>query len=382
MEKDRSRLDKILGTTGDFPERLIRTINSIHSSLPAPEPGDRSVLKQTQDIVTSQEHIVTTMAGVLENLAGHYDNMAGALKDTEAGEAFSEEELQVMNRDTEELSTIMAELEGNLLSIDGYHKQLVTHKDDLQKDLDHLSSVVYDLDELAKIMDDMLVEQDNVDVEAGEQLNVLHHHLTVLDELHAHYVSYRMAFNKLILEMARRRQYREAAENIVRGMMRQLESMTEEETHVRAHFNAEYGSHLPDDLCLCISDPPTRWEVAPLDGTSPEVLPEIDRDIIAEASERVGYSEGPPGAESLTVEIPFASPKHAAIARQVIEVDAELQPQAVQRTLCVQDDKLIATFRTLTVRLARLTLNAFLENVDLVVRTIEHFGKDAEERTK
>jgi hypothetical protein len=35
-----------------------------------------------------------------------------------------------------------------------------------------------------------------------------------------------MAFNKLILEIARRRQYREAAENIVRGMMRQLDSMT------------------------------------------------------------------------------------------------------------------------------------------------------------
>jgi len=40
-----------------------------------------------------------------------------------------------------------------------------------------------------------------------------------------------------------------------------------------------------------------------------------------------------------------------------------------------------STFNTLTVRLARLTLNAFLENVDLVVRTIEHFGEDAEKRT-
>jgi len=36
-----------------------------------------------------------------------------------------------------------------------------------------------------------------------------------------------MAFNKLILEIGRRRQYREAAENIVKGMMKQLESMTE-----------------------------------------------------------------------------------------------------------------------------------------------------------
>jgi len=78
---------------------------------------------------------------------------------------------------------------------------------------------------------------------------------------------------------------------------------------------------------------------------------------------------------TINVEIPFASSKHASIAKQVIEVDAELQAHAVKRELSVQDDKLIATFHTLTVRLARLTLNAFLENVDLVVRTIEEFGE-------
>jgi len=82
-----------------------------------------------------------------------------------------------------------------------------------------------------------------------------------------------------------------------------------------------------------------------------------------------------------SVEIPFASPKHASIAKQAIEVDAELSPQAVKRELSVQDNKLIATFHTLTVRLARLTLNAFLENVDLVVRTINQFGAEAEKRS-
>ena len=96
------------------------------------------------------------------------------------------------------------------------------------------------------------------------------------------------------------------------------------------------------------------------------------------------------------MEIPFASSKHAAIAKQAIEVDAILQPHAVKRELLVQDEKLIGyvkilqyikvslycilllyrTFRTLTVRLARLELNGFLENVDLIARTIENFAPD------
>jgi len=61
-----------------------------------------------------------------------------------------------------------------------------------------------------------------------------------------------------------------------------------------------------------------------------------------------------------------------------IDVDRELQPQAVKRELSVDGNKLVAKFDTLTVRLARLTVNAFLENVDLVVRTLETFGEDAE----
>jgi len=80
----------------------------------------------------------------------------------------------------------------------------------------------------------------------------------------------------------------------------------------------------------------------------------------------------------VTVEVPFASSKHALIAKQVIDVDRELQPQAVKRELSVDGNKLVAKFDTLTVRLARLTVNAFLENVDLVVRTLETFGEDAE----
>jgi len=63
---------------------------------------------------------------------------------------------------------------------------------------------------------------------------------------------------------------------------------------------------------------------------------------------------------------------------QVIDVDPELQREAVKRTLTVDGNDLIATFATLTVRLARLTTNGFLENVDLVARTIGEFGEDSE----
>lgn len=111
------------------------------------------------------------------------------------------------------------------------------------------------------------------------------------------------------MEVARRRLYQEAAENIVKGMINQLEAMTEgppspvfskvtnavflsltliEESQLRANFNAENGSHLPADICLCIENPPTKWEVVPFDGEALEVLPDIDQDMVTEVS-RCGH---------------------------------------------------------------------------------------------
>ncbi|KAJ7903658.1 autophagy protein Apg17-domain-containing protein [Mycena olivaceomarginata] len=233
MENERAALDDILSRTDDYPETLNNTTTVIRESLP-----DMPPLPAMDTLLRTQDEKITVMARHLESLAAHYDQMAGALNETEAGEVFSEEDLQAMNRDTEELPSIMNELEESLASINA-----------------------------TKL--------------------ILQQHLHTVEHLHQRFVSYRTAFNKLMLEIARRRQYREAAENIVRGMMSQLAAMTEEESHVRDHFNSEHGAHLPEDICLCIGNSPTRWEVIPWHGEELEMLPEIEPDLIAQAKDRL-----------------------------------------------------------------------------------------------
>lgn len=88
-----------------------------------------------ENILESQAEVSTHMAVHLESLASHYGQMA-ALRDSEAGELFSEEDLQGrsqvysdmdlitnllvkdMNRDTNELPSIMGELEESIFSIE------------------------------------------------------------------------------------------------------------------------------------------------------------------------------------------------------------------------------------------------------------------------
>jgi len=81
-----------------------------------------------------------------------------------------------------------------------------------------------------------------------------------------------------------------------------------------------------------------------------------------------------PTWHTVTVTIPFLSGEHAQIVKQVLDVDRELQPHAVKRALEVQGSNLVAKLSTLTIRLARLSTNAFLENVDLIVHTLDEFG--------
>lgn len=72
-----------------------------------------------------------------------------------------------------------------------------------------------------------------------------------------------------------------------------------EERLAREDFNAEHGQYLPEDVCLCIQNPPTRWTVGPWGGEVVEVLPVIAPDLLEEVSqclisrsraiERVGF---------------------------------------------------------------------------------------------
>jgi len=93
--------------------------------------------------------------------------------------------------------------------------------------------------------------------------------------------------------------------------------MAEEEHEIRTAFNAEQGSNLPADLCLCVENMPTRWNVVPIEEHSfegissgyrenyREFLPSIDNDLLVEARERITKAEsmvrmgGETGSQSL-----------------------------------------------------------------------------------
>lgn len=82
----------ILAKTSDYPESLQSTICAIRASSPS-----EITIPPMDDIFSSQETISTDMASHLSSLTRHYDQMAHALHESEAGEVFSEVDIQGMH---------------------------------------------------------------------------------------------------------------------------------------------------------------------------------------------------------------------------------------------------------------------------------------------
>lgn len=136
--------------------------------------------------------------------------------------------------------------------------------------------------------------------EFEQHLASLQQHLTSIEHLYITYAAYEHSFNALVVELERRRRYRDAAEEIVRGMSRQLEAMRQgsfadfkrrnlflpfiEEILLRHSFRTEHGGNLPNDLCSCVENIPTQFIIKPSDETGNDELPVIDEELLAEVS--------------------------------------------------------------------------------------------------
>ncbi|TFY70472.1 hypothetical protein EVG20_g2531 [Dentipellis fragilis] len=271
IEDDRAVLEDIMNTTADYPTTLHNTLTAIRDGLPR---VDEQV--SIERVLTDQERVSGTMAEQLESLAEHYDKMENACKEHEHGEAFVEEDLLEMNRDTDELPAIISELEDSCAIIERNQDELLGAKRVSQEKLQVLHTTMDDLEELGDIMGEMLEQQQNVEHTSIDHLTNLHQQLLTIEDLEHRYTAYQASFHKLLIEIARR-----------------------QERQVREDFNAEHGSHLPSDICLYIENPPTRWEVVPFDGDSIETLPDVDNDLLVQAKDAVAREEGhAPGTES------------------------------------------------------------------------------------
>ncbi|KAF6833242.1 transcription factor Pcc1 [Colletotrichum musicola] len=86
---------------------------------------------------------------------------------------------------------------------------------------------------------------------------------------------------------------------------------------------------------------------------------------------------------SLTIDVPFPTPRLASVAHKALAVDKELSP-LVRRTFSIDDDAsasdaaavLRVHYKATTNRMLRVAVNGLMESLNLVVEVMEELDTD------
>jgi EKC/KEOPS complex subunit PCC1/LAGE3 len=77
---------------------------------------------------------------------------------------------------------------------------------------------------------------------------------------------------------------------------------------------------------------------------------------------------------TLLVRIPFPTKELAQMACTSLSPDAEVKPDQVSKTLSVDGNHLLCHFKCTNARTSRVSLNAFFDSLEVVVRTMDELA--------
>ncbi|KAF8340428.1 autophagy-related protein 17 [Cantharellus anzutake] len=283
IEEERSNLDDVLGSTAAHAPTLNKYIADIRNFLPS-----ISAPQSLYQLLSEQEETASEMAAHLESLAAHFEQMSQALHDHESGNLLSPGDIEVLVKDTEELPSIIEDLERSVQSIESINNHVIAYRDTALVGIEVHHDILSQLEGLESTMDDMLEEHYIVESRVSQISNSLQSHHTALAELEETYHSYQLAYDQLIVEMDRRKRYRDGVQTMIERWTMELGALRDEELLARERFIADHGGFLPDDLCPYVSDMPVRWTI---EGDGRESNATLSDSIVLEAKRNLGLSE-------------------------------------------------------------------------------------------
>ncbi|CAH0720842.1 unnamed protein product, partial [Brenthis ino] len=76
----------------------------------------------------------------------------------------------------------------------------------------------------------------------------------------------------------------------------------------------------------------------------------------------------------ITLQIPFKNEEQAILVTEILNVDKELKGSGIHRNINFEDNSLLVTFEGVEYKKLRVSINAFLKNVLLIVKTFNTFA--------
>ena len=257
------------------------------------------------------------MAQELESLVKHFDLCVTAIKHTEgAGEAvlrtadagglpegvdvenldgptqpMNEEEriemLQVLQNDAEEVHSVVVEIQDHSGDMEGLLDKLVTWQEQCEASHTDISDAFSLLETLGAKLSNYVAESARQATRWAEDRAKIEDGIAGMEELCDTYDSFLYAYDRLIVEAARRRTVKKQMQRLVEDAHTKLEQLYDSDLAEREHFRTEQGDFLPSDIWHGLHSLPPRFGFARVDGIEDDSIPELPRKAVEEALKRL-----------------------------------------------------------------------------------------------
>ncbi|PGH29835.1 hypothetical protein GX50_07414 [[Emmonsia] crescens] len=311
FDNDIHSIQQALSKYRDVVKKRLGSSSSLSSSSPSASRVSIPSPSLIPELLRSLEAHARGMADLLESLVRHFDLCVTAVKHTEGGGAAArsitgdlptgvdvgvsvgneiqddngsgsgtlhappepitkteyQEMINVLTKDASEAEDVVLEIQDRIAEMETTLERVLEQRDALNSVYVSTTDIFHRLSTVASSQLTDYIAQAHAFTRVW---NEEHEHIlagmTELVDLRTLYAGFLDAYDRLIMEVTRRKAVRFAVDKVLKETRRELDRLFEEDVRAREMFRTEYGDYLPSDIWPGLGRSPARVEFIRVPG--------------------------------------------------------------------------------------------------------------------
>ncbi|KAJ1966443.1 hypothetical protein GGI12_000087 [Dipsacomyces acuminosporus] len=219
-------------------------------------------LREVGILVEESETAVADIEQDLVSMGHHCDQLKDTIKDLETkGGALSIDDYKVLEKDTDEVPVIIADLQDMLVGVRRRADEINVRCLQYTAFYDEYKGQIAAVAKISAVVDAFIQQVEQSQASFSRLVTEVEVFLDEMWNLISWYRNFHSAYDSLVGEVHRRRQAQRLQHAEVEDIRAKLDAMYMGEVEQRSRFLTQFGPFLPSDLCPFIQDPPVRFAV-------------------------------------------------------------------------------------------------------------------------
>ncbi|KLJ11544.1 autophagy-like protein 17 [Blastomyces silverae] len=373
FDNDIHSIHQALSKYRDVVKKRLGSSSSLTSSSPSASRVSIPSPSYIPELLRSLEAHARGMADLLESLVRHFDLCVTAVKHTEGGGAAArsitgdlptgvgvgvsvgneiqdesgsgnlhaplepmtkteyQEMINVLTKDASEAEDVVLEIQDRIAEMEATLERVLEHRDALHSVYTSTTDIFHRLSTLASSqLADYIAQAHAFTRVWNEEQEHIQAGMAELIDLRNLYAGFLDAYDRLIMEVTRRKAVRFAVDKVLKETRLELNKLFEDDVRAREMFRTEYGDYLPSDIWPGLGRCPARVEFkrvsgGKLDDGAEGVDLSAEKQVVERDEQSNGaWDDGGDVGEGVAADIPTNSRDGDATAVVAVENDEDV----------------------------------------------------------